>query len=87
MEPGQCNSLTPRPKVLGTRLAEAAEWAHPKRTAEGGQRAGKRAMLLACGGLKRMKCRVHLAGVKNSPFGCGGSPGPQAPSAPFRPGP
>ena len=85
--PGQCNRLTPRPKVLSSRLAEPAEWAHPKGAAQRAQMAGKWAMLQACRGLKRMKCRVHLAGVEKGPFGRGGGPGPQAPSAPLSPVP
>ena len=76
VEPNQRDSLAPRPKVLSTRLAEAAEWARPKRTAEGGQMARERAMLLASRGLQRKKGRVYLAGVEESPFGRGGSPGP-----------
>ena len=58
LEPGKSHRLTPSPEVLRPRLAEAAEWANPKRAAEGRQRAGKRAMLMSRGCLERMKSRV-----------------------------
>ena len=58
LEPGKSHRLTPSPEVFCPRLAEAAEGANPKRAAEGRQRAGKRAMLLSCGGLEWMESRV-----------------------------
>ena len=83
VKPRQSYRLAPGPEVLSTSLAQAAEGAGAKVTAERDEGTRERTKGAPGGSEHRMEGGMDQSRVEGGPFGRGGRPGAQASSAPF----